>query len=429
MNESFNDVLSAAIADMIEHGFDSVERVQHWTRLLRAAAERSLISPESLEQQLRDGLATMYRRMVDHDGVLKHHPGVERFTYENLKPQLRGELDRRIMASASLIRLNRGEAIDKTVRRFEGWSTSIPKGGVSSEKRRDVKDNVRKALASLPFEERRVLIDQGHKLVAAISEIVATDGGAIALRWRSHYRQPGYNYREDHKERDDKVYLIRDSWAHQQGLVKRGRNPYYDEITATGQEPFCRCYAIYIYNLRDLPDDMITQDGRRALVEIGTRRSTTGGFARADAMSIFSPSKEAAKSVVPVPVDRDHDVLSLGAVPEDCSRLFVHRGLPRALELNGATVDPAGILWARESARWLAAARLTAAFLESQLRRPIPEEASAIAERARGAASEAEHAICARLKVDGAWQAWAAREAALVAGRDLTRLAPVRIAA
>ena len=240
----FYSVLTAAINDLVESGFDSVERIEKWTRELRAAAERSMISPESLEQMLRDGLAAVYRRMVDQDGVLKFSPGIERFTLEKIKPTLRAELDRRIMASANLIRLNRAQAIDKTLQRFQGWATSIPKGGTDNAKKRETKENVRKSLASLPFEERRVLIDQGHKLTAAISEIVASDGGAIAGRWVSHFSQPGYNYREDHKERDFRVtgnvYLVRDSWAQRLGYVKpMGRAGYTDEITKPGEEVFC----------------------------------------------------------------------------------------------------------------------------------------------------------------------------------------------
>lgn len=267
---SFQEVLSAAIDDLVENGFDSMERVARWTRELRAAAERSLISPASLEQTLREGLAGIYKRMVDQEGLLRYNPGVERFRLEQIKPKLRGELDRRIAASADLIKLNRQEAIEKTLRRFQGWSTSIPAGGTKQVDRREQKKAVRKSMASLPFEERRVLIDQGHKLTAAISEIVASDGGAIAGRWRSNWRQPGYDYRDAHKERDEKVYLIRDSWAHRAGLVKKGKPGYYDEITAAGEEPFCRCYVVWLYALRELPEEMLTAKGRTALADVRT---------------------------------------------------------------------------------------------------------------------------------------------------------------
>jgi hypothetical protein len=203
--------------------------------------------------------------MLEGGGLAELNKGIAPYRLEQIKPTLRPELDRRISASANLIQLNRQQAIDKTLQRFSGWSTSIPPGGVSIETKREVKTNIRKPLQSQTFEERRVLIDQGHKLISSINEIVATDGGAIAGLWRSHWREANYDYREDHKERDQQVYLIRDSWADQAGLVRKGGRPYYDEIDAVGQAPFCRCFIVWIYALRDLPADMLTAKGRDAM--------------------------------------------------------------------------------------------------------------------------------------------------------------------
>ena len=186
-DDDFYAVLTAAIDDLVTYGFDSIERVERWSEALRAAAERSMISPVTMEQMLRESMAAIYRRMVEQGGIVKYNPGIDRFTLERGKPSLRAELDRRIMASANLIRLNRKQAIDKTLQRFQGWSTSIPKGGTDVASRRETKDAVRKSLASLPFEERRVLIDQGHKLTASLNDILATDGGAIAGRWQHHH--------------------------------------------------------------------------------------------------------------------------------------------------------------------------------------------------------------------------------------------------
>jgi hypothetical protein len=115
----------------------------------------------------------------------------------------------------------------------------------------------------MPFEQRRVVIDQTHKLVSNINEIVATDNGAIAARWHSHWRQANYNYRKDHKERDDKIYVIRNSWAHKEGLIKPV-NGYTDDITSPGEEVYCRCNYVYLYNLRQV-QDLLTKKGQAAL--------------------------------------------------------------------------------------------------------------------------------------------------------------------
>lgn len=265
---SFYDVLTAAVSDFTANGYDSIERLAYWVREIREAAIRSMVSPHVLEESLGRTFRGIYRSKIDRGGILAQHEGIPRFTLERVAPRLRRELDRRILASADLIKLNRQAAIEKTVQRFSGWASSISPGGSDAVNKIEVKSDIRKSLGALPFEERRVNVDQSHKFVANLSNILGTDGGAIALRWRSHFRQPGYNFREDHKERDEKIYLLRGNWAQEKGLVKPGPAGYYDEITAVGEEVFCRCYAVYLHSLRLLPADMLTAKGREELARI-----------------------------------------------------------------------------------------------------------------------------------------------------------------
>lgn len=264
---TFYETITAAVRDLAEHGFDSIARVEMWAQRIREAAARSLTPQHVLDAALRAHLGAVYRRMVEQGGTLKVHPGVSRFTVEKLKPALRAELERRMMASANLIRLNRAEMIDRTVQRFSGWASSVPPGGSHAVDKREEGAHIRKALAQLPFSERRVMIDQGHKMVATINELIAQDGGAIAVKWRSHWQQSGYNYREDHRERDGKYYAIRGNWALAKGLMKAGPDGYYDEITKVAQEPYCRCWAVWAYNLRDLPDNMVTPKGAATITK------------------------------------------------------------------------------------------------------------------------------------------------------------------
>lgn len=241
MARSFYEVLTEAVKDFSEHGFQSQAQFDFWNAELKKAAEASLKPSWAMEQMLRDALRAIYSKLIEKNGIVKMHPGVAKFTIERLAPRLRADLDRRIMASAQLIKLNRSQAIEQTLQRFAGWSTSIPMGGSDAVDKNEVKTQLRKALSNLPFVERRVLIDQGHKFTASLNETIANDGGAIAAVWHSHWRQAGYNYRVDHKERDGHVYMIRDNWAQKNGLVKVGSSGYVDEITRPGEEIFCRC--------------------------------------------------------------------------------------------------------------------------------------------------------------------------------------------
>ena len=263
---SFFDVLTAATAYFAEHGYDDATQLEAWVRLIREAALRSMTPPYVLERALKDTLGSVYRAQIERGGILRFHPGVARFTLAQVAPRLRAELDRRILASAALIKLNRERMVADTIQRFSGWATSIPAGGTEIAKRREIKEQIRKPLASLSFKERRCITDQSHKFVASLNNILATDGGAIALIWHSHWRESGYQFRPQHKARDGKVYLLPNSWAREAGLVKPGEAGDYDQITAVGEEVSCRCFAQFLYSLRSVePYGLLTEKGKAEL--------------------------------------------------------------------------------------------------------------------------------------------------------------------
>nr|WP_252147122.1 hypothetical protein [Escherichia coli] len=232
------EVLTDAVNYYVNHGWDSEKSLLEWCRKLRVAAQRE--TPD--DTVARKHLTAIYSRLVIDGGALRDQPpdGPKKITVEKLKPEFRKELDRRIFASANLIKLNREQAIEKTIQRFQGWVTSIPPDGVSEIDRREVKSGFQKSVKDMDFISRRVAIDQGHKLASNVKYLLAVQSGAIALRWHSNWRRPGYKYRQDHKERDEKIYLLRDSWALEQGLIKPVYG-FYDEITAAGEEVYTRC--------------------------------------------------------------------------------------------------------------------------------------------------------------------------------------------
>lgn len=265
MFKSFDEALAAAVADIVEHGFDSQDRLDRWVRELTAAADRFIAAKAARDARLADAFEAIYRRMVANGGMLKFHPGVSKMTLSHVAPLFRAELDRRVRISADLIKINREQAVAKTLQRFSGWASSIPAGGARTEDRRETKADIAKDLRVLTYRERFVANDQGHKFFAALNQTLADQNGAIAVRWASRWRALNYNYRPDHKERDGKVFLLRNSWAHREGLAKAGEAGYYDEVEAVGQLPNCRCAGVFIYSLSRLPEDMLTAKGRAKL--------------------------------------------------------------------------------------------------------------------------------------------------------------------
>lgn len=267
---NFRDTVTAAVRDFTEHGYDSPERLAYWTEQLRAAAAKEMISDDEMAARLGSHFEQLFKAQVRDEGILRHHRDIPRFTFERLKPDLRAEMDRRLYASRQLIKLNRSEAMDKMERRFAGWGTSIPAGGSRVVDKVAEKQDIRKSLYQLPFVERRLMIDQGHKMVAALSETLANDGGALAGVWNSVHR-PGYNNRVTHLERDGKTYAVRGNWAIEAGLMNKG-DGYIDEFERVGEFPYCSCFMRWIYYLKRLPEAMLTAKGRAELAAPPTAR-------------------------------------------------------------------------------------------------------------------------------------------------------------
>jgi hypothetical protein len=259
MKETFSTILAQAVQDLTLHGFDSKARLDKWADKLRQSAHKALPSTDRLSKTMRAALTGLYEKAIS-GRLLKNHPGVSLFTIRRIEPYLRSELDRRIMASVDLIKVNREEAIDRTLKRFAGWATSVPPGGSKVQDKTDVKRTVYKSLKSMRFEERRLYIDQGHKLLSNISAVVAIQSEAIAGEW-NHVHQKGYDGRPEHIARDGKVFAIRGSWALEKGYINKGAG-FLDEIDAAGMLPFCRCAVTYYQNLDDLPKSMLTEAGQ-----------------------------------------------------------------------------------------------------------------------------------------------------------------------
>ncbi|MCE1610296.1 hypothetical protein ACOY5P_03335 [Enterobacter asburiae] len=259
-SKSLYEVLTDAVNYYVNNGWDSEKSLLEWSRKLRVAATRESPSPDVA----RKHLTAIYSRLVVDGGALKDQPpdGPTKVTLDKLKPQFREELNKRIFSSANLIQLNRDQAIERTVQRFQGWVTSIPPDGVSEIDKNAQKQALRKSVSDLDFISRRVAIDQGHKLASNVKYLLSVQSGAIAFVWHSNWRRPGYNYRVDHKDRDTLTYLVRGSWAIEQGLIKPVHG-FYDEITAAGEEVFCSCQVFPIYAPQKLPIEFLTEKGKR----------------------------------------------------------------------------------------------------------------------------------------------------------------------
>jgi hypothetical protein len=270
MPETYYKLLDQLVTEFTDHGYLSIEQLEGWQRRIREAAQAQFIPERQLEEELREAFTRIYTKVVEQGGALRNHPGIERLAFERLKPTLRNEVTRRAMAANELVRLNRNQLMDQSMKKLVGWATAIPPGGSARNDKLRQKAAIKAPLKAIPSTDRAIVIDQGHKLTSTLHDLIAEDGGAIAVIWNSRWRQPGYNYRPDHKERDELIYLLRGSWADVAGLVTPVSG-YYDDITAFGEEPNCRCYGTYLYSLSQLPAMMLSARGRDALRNVGPK--------------------------------------------------------------------------------------------------------------------------------------------------------------
>jgi hypothetical protein len=270
---SFRELLTEAVNDLARFGYLSERQLQEWMQILRAASERELGPDDQIDVEVREAFERLFGRFVDGLKLPERVPGVQPFTKALVKSSLYAELDRRILAAADLIKLHRAEAIEATLRRFQGWATAIPVGGDDTLDRVETKTRIGKELTDYRYQRRLVNTDQGHKLIANVANLVATEAGAIAGIWQSHGATDArYDARKAHLARHDRIYLIRDSWAHRDGLV-RPVHGYTDDIDAPAQAVNCRCHYVYVTSPRRLPDAFLTAKGQAWVAE--TRRQAS----------------------------------------------------------------------------------------------------------------------------------------------------------
>lgn len=215
-------------------------------------------------------LELIFFKEVEKGNLIKDNPGITEWDLASISPLLRDELQRRILFSVSLIKQNKEKATETTMQRFNGWLSSLPAVDIVRESQlKDVAQisrDIAKPLQDLPYDERRVAIDQSFKLIANLNQITAYECGAIGAYWHSHWREAGYDYRVDHKELDQEFFLIKDSYALRDGLIKKAGHKYIDDLPQQpGEAIFCRCWYQYVYRLNRIPEECLTQKGREAI--------------------------------------------------------------------------------------------------------------------------------------------------------------------
>lgn len=265
---TYNQEVRRAVSEMAD-GAVPLGGLEVWLERLRNAAMQSFKPINQVQENVESYFGSIFNRVTQQKLSGDTGKRVGRFTRHHLTEEAKAELDNKIITSVSLIKFNRDIAVADTMKRVVGWYSSIPPEGIPKDQKAEAVGDIQKALKQLPYKERRVIIDQGHKLASSLNEVVCRGSGAIAAIWHSHVGQINYNFRKDHAARDGRIFLLRGSWADKEGLVKpQGKVGYTDQQTMPGEEVNCKCRYQYLFNLQDLPTEMLTKKGLEVLAKL-----------------------------------------------------------------------------------------------------------------------------------------------------------------
>jgi hypothetical protein len=110
-----------------------------------------------------------------------------------------------------------------------------------------------------------------HKAMSFPSEveyIFILSGKPIAAVWEysSLDEECEFPPTVNHKQRDGRVYAVRQNWAEAESLMVVGSDGYLDEIDRPHQETGCMCHLHWLYSVSNLPEEMLTAKGKASRV-------------------------------------------------------------------------------------------------------------------------------------------------------------------
>lgn len=117
------------------------------------------------------------------------------------------------------------------------------------------KTNKKRKLKQYRSSDLDSSLKDAKTLLNTADHLNAIDNNAIAAIWMARKCS-------EHASRNGEVYAIKGSWALKKKMMKVGPGGYLND---TPLPRSCGCYLTYIYNLRSLPDNMLTANANKIL--------------------------------------------------------------------------------------------------------------------------------------------------------------------
>jgi hypothetical protein len=221
-----------------------------------------------VDKYITPQLTKTYSSQIERGDIFDYHKGVSRLRVSELKPELQDKLRQRIQANKQLITDYYLDTETKAVNNaVANWlnTTSFNKV-LSDDIIRGIVSKCDEAVSTYDISRRA--IDQSHKLIADFNAVIADDAGAVAGQWHSHKKTATYMARPEHEKLNNKIYVIKNSWAVKQGLLKKGSNDWLEDLKEQPAQLInCTCYFVYFYEydliaLFKLKPEIFTEKGK-----------------------------------------------------------------------------------------------------------------------------------------------------------------------
>lgn len=232
------------------------------------------------EKLIKQSLKKTYNLFVKK-GAYDISPALLKYKIKDLKPAFRSELEKSINNSLNLIKTQDITFLNKIKDNLLNYCSS------TQLKRTQPLffDNVLPKSYDNDKWQKMVIRDQQKKLTGNMAYITATRNDAIGFIWKNRKDKRvvgnpaglyprGNDKHNNHWNRENKLYLFKNSSAIQKGLIKKNNEVEWAEDIPDGlpsQAINCRCTMRIVYRLYEIPKNyqsIITDKGNKELEKL-----------------------------------------------------------------------------------------------------------------------------------------------------------------
>ena len=307
MNEEHIQVFGLELADFAKSGPASKTHAAEIVQRVDKLIEANATSVDEAVAAYRLHCAAFLERVVEAKGIpvasvvsaggdaVREQPkSVDKAVsarFDELLPVLQALLDEHVDSyaeQASAFFEKQKSAFDAQLAAF---LSEIPIGGTKAAVVRSHVNPLKRALSDLLEWGAEMSRLQSMSFVSEVSDFLSPAGGdALAMTW--HYSRPTCLV-PSHEALQGRVYLVRDSWALKQGLLRADR-AFVDDTRKFRREIGCMCSASWLFYLPSLPEDLLTPAGVAKLAEGQAKKQA---FMAATQESASTPAATAPRHV------------------------------------------------------------------------------------------------------------------------------------